>query len=256
MRLSFHFKFKYVLLCDGNDLCSVLIFICLTLHNKLILFDFPRACMSTGPQQQHGTFYEFRTYSIQPEKNVAFGCPMRRSTWVLLTQCYWSMEYGGLNQVFPHLEVCYAQRAGVRASLAQDPNWIAENISKAMPMLTSQDNEVTYLVPWSKVESLPKDGGDVCKIATYKSLGKGVGEVFQAAVSAHAAGGHAHLVGVFHSEFGWLNNFNALWWYESPDQRAAVRHKAHGDARLVAPFSQYIKNVNVCGNSSAKQLSN
>lgn len=32
----------------------------------------PRACMSTGPQQQHGTFYEFRTYSIQPEKNVAF----------------------------------------------------------------------------------------------------------------------------------------------------------------------------------------
>ena len=54
----------------------------------------------------------------------------------------------------------YAQQAGVRASLAQDPNWIAEYISKAMPMLTSQDNEVTYLVPWSKVESLPKDGGE------------------------------------------------------------------------------------------------
>uniref|UniRef100_A0A8C8FI65 NIPSNAP domain-containing protein n=1 Tax=Oncorhynchus tshawytscha TaxID=74940 RepID=A0A8C8FI65_ONCTS len=191
--------------------------------------DVPRACMSTGPQQQHGTFYEFRTYSIQPEKNVVFGCPMRRSTCVLLTQSYWSMEYGGLNQVFPHLEVCYAQRAGVRASLAQDPNRIAENISKAMPMLTSQDNEVTYLVPWSKVESLPKDGGECIR------GGPAVwGEVFQAAVSAHAAGGHAHLVGVFHSEFGWLNNFNALWWYESPDQRAAVRHKAHGDARLVA----------------------
>uniref|UniRef100_A0A8C7RG05 Nipsnap homolog 3A (C. elegans) n=1 Tax=Oncorhynchus mykiss TaxID=8022 RepID=A0A8C7RG05_ONCMY len=174
--------------------------------------DVPRACMSIGPQQQHGTFYEFRTYSIQPEKNVALGCPMRRSTCILLTQSYWSMEYGGLNQVFPHLEVCYAQQAGVRASLAQDPNWIAEYISKAMPMLTSQDNEVTYLVPWSKVESLPKDGGEY----------------------AHAAGGHAHLVGVFHSEFGWLNNLNALWWYESPDHRASVRHKARGDARLVA----------------------
>lgn len=31
------------------------------------------------------------------------------------------------------------------------------------------------------------------------------GEAFQAAVSAHASRGHAHLVGVFHSEFGWLN---------------------------------------------------
>uniref|UniRef100_A0A8C7RIL1 Nipsnap homolog 3A (C. elegans) n=1 Tax=Oncorhynchus mykiss TaxID=8022 RepID=A0A8C7RIL1_ONCMY len=142
----------------------------------------PRACMSIGPQQQHGTFYEFRTYSIQPEKNVALGCPMRRSTCILLTQSYWSMEYGGT--LLKHLWH-YAQQAGVRASLAQDPNWIAEYISKAMPMLTSQDNEVTYLVPWSKVESLPKD-------------------------------------------------VNALWWYESPDHRASVRHKARGDARLVA----------------------
>ena len=54
----------------------------------------------------------------------------------------------------------YAQRAGVRASLAQDPKWIEEYISKAMPMLMSQDNEVTYLVPWSKVDRPPKEGGE------------------------------------------------------------------------------------------------
>ena len=54
----------------------------------------------------------------------------------------------------------YSQRAGVRAALAQDPSWIEQYISKAMPMLTSQDNEVTYMVPWSKIQRAPKEGGE------------------------------------------------------------------------------------------------
>lgn len=53
----------------------------------------------------------------------------------------------------------YAQRAAVRAALAQDANWMEQYISKAMPMLSSQDNEVTYLVPWSKFQKPPKEGG-------------------------------------------------------------------------------------------------
>lgn len=53
----------------------------------------------------------------------------------------------------------YSQRAAVRAALAQDPSWISEYISMALPMLTSQDNEVTYLVPWSHLQKPPKEGG-------------------------------------------------------------------------------------------------
>lgn len=53
----------------------------------------------------------------------------------------------------------YAQRAAVRAALAQDPSWISEYISKALPMLTSQDNQVVYLVPWSQLREPPKGGG-------------------------------------------------------------------------------------------------
>lgn len=52
----------------------------------------------------------------------------------------------------------YAQRAGVRTALAKDPQWMEEYISKAMPMLTSQDNEVTYLVPWCKIKGPPNKG--------------------------------------------------------------------------------------------------
>uniref|UniRef100_A0A673GLU7 Protein NipSnap homolog 3A-like n=2 Tax=Sinocyclocheilus rhinocerous TaxID=307959 RepID=A0A673GLU7_9TELE len=201
----------------------------------------PRAWISTGPQQQHGTFYEFRTYYIQPHLNAAFlkltneKIHLRTAHSELIG--YWSVEYGGLNQVFHIWKYdSYAQRASVRAALAQDPNWIEQYISKAMPMLSSQDNEVTYLVPWSKVQKPPKDGG-VFELATFqmKPGGPAVwGKAFQAAVGTHTGSGYAHAVGVFHSEFGPLNQVHVLWWYESADQRAAIRHTSHEDARVVA----------------------
>lgn len=53
----------------------------------------------------------------------------------------------------------YAQRAAVRAALAQDPSWVSEYLSKMLPMLTYQDNEVVYLVPWSSLQSPPQEGG-------------------------------------------------------------------------------------------------
>ena len=56
----------------------------------------------------------------------------------------------------------FSQRAGVRAALAQDPSWTSEYISKAIPMLISQDNEVTYLVPWSHLKRPPQEGGKPC----------------------------------------------------------------------------------------------
>ncbi|XP_038867595.1 protein NipSnap homolog 3A-like [Salvelinus namaycush] len=115
--------------------------------------------------------------------------------------------------MFDKNQYSYALLAGVRASLAQDPNWIELNAVGVYELRSFQMHP----------------GGPAVW-----------GEAFQAAVSAHAAGGHAHLVGVFHSEFGWLNNVNALWWYESPDQRAALCHKAHGDARVVAAVRESV----------------
>ncbi|KAK7141027.1 hypothetical protein R3I93_015240 [Phoxinus phoxinus] len=210
---------------------------CLSVKNRPT----PSASISTGPQQQNGNFYEFRTYYIQPHLNAAFlkltneKIHLRTAHSELLG--YWSVEYGGVNQVFHIWKYdSYAQRASVRAALAQDPSWIEQYISKAMPMLSTQDNEVTYLVPWSKIQTPPKDGG-VFELATFqmKPGGPAVwGKAFQGAVGIHTGTGYAHSVGVFHSEFGPLNQVHALWWYESADQRAAIRQKAHGDARVVA----------------------
>lgn len=63
-----------------------------------------RASISTGPQQQNETFYEFRTYNIQPHLNVAFHKLTSQKIHLRTAHSelvgYWSVEYGGLNQVF------------------------------------------------------------------------------------------------------------------------------------------------------------
>lgn len=99
-------------------------------------------------------------------------------------------------------------------------------------MLTCQDNEVAYLVPWSHLQKPPKEGGKPrphtasplsvtsrvcfntrCVSGVYeldsfqmRPGGPAVwGRDFQAAVTAHDAPGYGKLVGAFHSEFGLLN---------------------------------------------------
>ncbi|XP_071765353.1 protein NipSnap homolog 3A [Centroberyx gerrardi] len=207
----------------------------------------PRVRLSTGPQQEHGTFYEFRTYCIRPEQNASFlkltneKIHLRTAHSQLIG--YWSVEYGGLNQVFHIWKYdSYSARAGVRSALSQDPQWISEYISKAMPMLTSQDNEVTYLLPWSRLQAPPREGG-VYELVSFQMRPGGPavwGKAFQAAITSHDAPGYGSLVGAFHSEFGQLNRVHAVWWFESPDQRAAVRHKAHTDARVVSAVRESV----------------
>ncbi|MEQ2305179.1 hypothetical protein AMECASPLE_035011, partial [Ameca splendens] len=172
----------------------------------------PRACLSTGPQQEHRTFYEFRTYSVRPDQNAAF-LKLTNEKILLRTKHseligYWSVEYGGLNQVFHVWKYdSYSQRAAVRAALAQDPSWISEYISKALPMLTSQHNEVNYLVPWSRLKSPPQQGG-VYELASFQMRPGGPavwGSAFQASMLSHDFPGYGKLLGAFHSEFGLLN---------------------------------------------------
>ncbi|KAM9849939.1 protein NipSnap homolog 3A isoform 2-T2 [Aulostomus maculatus] len=201
----------------------------------------PCVRLSTAPQQEHGTFYEFRTYCIRPDQNAAFlnltneKIHLRTAHSQLIG--YWSIEYGGLNQVFHIWKYdSFSQRAAVRAALAQDSRWVSEYISVAIPMLTSQDNEVAYLVPWSRLQMPPKEAG-VYELVSFQMRPGGPavwGDAFQAAIISHDALGYGKLVGAFHNEFGLLNTVHALWWYKSADERAEIRHQAHTDARVVA----------------------
>ncbi|XP_034545710.1 protein NipSnap homolog 3A [Notolabrus celidotus] len=197
--------------------------------------------LSTGPQQESKTFYELRTYSIHPHLNPAFiqltneKIHLRTAHSQLIG--YWSVEYGGLNKVFHIWKYdSYSQRSGVRSALSKDPSWVSDYISKAIPMLSSQENEVTYLLPWSRLQEPPQEGG-VYELVSFSMRPGGPavwGDSFQASVNSHDAPGYGKLIGAFHNEFGPQNKVHALWWFESADQRAELRHKAHTDPRVVA----------------------
>uniref|UniRef100_A0A672GZM2 Protein NipSnap homolog 3A-like n=1 Tax=Salarias fasciatus TaxID=181472 RepID=A0A672GZM2_SALFA len=208
------------------------------------------AGLATGPQQKQSTFYELRTYNIRPDQTTAFlkltneKIHLRTAHSELLG--YWNVEYGALNQVFHIWKYdSYSQRAGVRAAVAQDPSWVSDFLSKAIPMLTSQDNAVAYLVPWCTLRRPPQEGG-VFELVSFRMRPGGPavwGHSFQAALTSHDASGYGKLLGAFHNEYGQLNTVHALWWFENADKRAELRQKAHNDARVVAAVRESVAHL-------------
>lgn len=204
------------------------------------------ANLSTGPQQQHGILYEFRTYSIKPSEMNNFMKLTKehidiRTAHSELTG-YWTVELGGVNQVFHIWKYDdYTHRATVRAALGQDKEWQEKYMTKMLPLLDKQENEITYLVPWCQLMKPEKEG--VYEIITFQMKPGGPaawGKAFRAAINTHVNSGYSTLVGVFHSEFGLLNRVHVLWWHENADTRAAGRHKAHDDPRIVAAVRESV----------------
>ncbi|XP_041041335.1 protein NipSnap homolog 3A isoform X1 [Carcharodon carcharias] len=195
---------------------------------------------SAGGQQQNGTFYEFRTYIIQPGKVADFmkltsdNIHLRTAHSELIG--YWSVEIGCLNEVFHIWKYdSYKERAAVREALANNKDWQQNYISKMLPMLLNQTSEIVYMVPWAELRKPPKKG--IYELINYQMVPGGPvvwGKAFQKAVSAHNHVGYCTLIGVFHSEFGHLNKVHSLWWHEDGDQRAAGRRRAQKDVRVVA----------------------
>ncbi|KAM4809886.1 protein NipSnap homolog 3A-like isoform 2-T2 [Rhinophrynus dorsalis] len=196
--------------------------------------------LATGPRQADKTFYEFRTYTIKPAKMSDFikltneNIQLRTAHSEMIG--YWTLEFGGLNKVFHIWKYdSFAQRAAVRSKLSQDNDWMEKYISKALPMIEKQDNEIAYLVPWCKLQKPEKEG--VYEMVSFKFNPGGPavwGDAFRAAISTHVNTGYTRLVGVFNTEYGLLNQVHVIWWNEDPDSRAAGRHLAHEDARVVA----------------------
>nr|XP_020657103.1 protein NipSnap homolog 3B-like isoform X3 [Pogona vitticeps] len=195
---------------------------------------------ATGPRQEDGTFYEFRTYTVKPDKMKDFLELTSRNIHLRTAHSqmigYWTLEFGGLNKVFHIWKYgSFAQRAAVRTALAKDQEWQEKYMSQMLPLLDKQDNEIAYLVPWCQLGRPEKDG--VYELVTFqmKPGGPAVwGQSFKAAVNAHVKTGYTKLIGVFHTEYGQLNRVHVLWWNENPDSRASGRHYAHEDPRVVA----------------------
>ncbi|XP_061310986.1 protein NipSnap homolog 3A [Pezoporus flaviventris] len=204
--------------------------------------------LATGPRQDNSVFYEIRTYDIKPSKmkefvemaNKYFHLRAAHSEMVGI----WSAELGAMNKVVHVWKYDnFAHRAVVRHALANDKDWQGKFISPALPLIEKQYNEVAYLVPWCQLGKPPKEGG-VYEWVTFQMKPGGPalwGAAFQAAINAHINTGYTKLIGVFHTEYGFLNTVHVIWWNESPDHRAAGRHRAHEDARVVAAVRDSVR---------------
>lgn len=206
--------------------------------------------LATGPRQCDGTFYEFRTYYLKPSKMNEFLENFKNNVHLRTAHSelvgYWSVELGGrLNKVFHIWKYDnFAHRVEVRKALAKDKKWQEQFLIPNLALMDKQESEVTYLVPWCKLEKPPKEG--VYELVTFhmKPGGPAIwGDPFKRAVNAHVNLGYSKLVGVFHTEYGLLNRVYVLWWNESADSRAAGRHQSHEDPRVVAAVRESVNHI-------------
>ncbi|XP_075416372.1 protein NipSnap homolog 3A [Tenrec ecaudatus] len=196
---------------------------------------------ASGPRQSDGTFYEFRSYYLKPSKMNEFLENMKKYIHLRTAHSeligYWSVEFGGrTNKVFHIWKYDnFAHRAEVRKALAKDKEWQEKFLIPNLLHMDKQVCDITYLVPWCKIEKPPKEG--VYELVTFQMKPGGPAlwaDAFHKAVHCHVNLQYNKLIGVFHTEYGELNRVHVLWWNESPDSRAAGRHQSHEDPRVVA----------------------
>ncbi|XP_053423073.1 protein NipSnap homolog 3A-like [Nycticebus coucang] len=208
----------------------------------------PQMCSSfaTGPRQFDGTFYEFRTYCLKPSKMNEFLESIKKNIHLRTAHSelvgFWSVEFGGrANKVFHIWKYDnFAHRTEVRKGVAKDKEW-QQVIVPNLALMDKQEFDITYLVPWCKLEKPPKEGVYELAIFQMKPGGPALwGDAFKRAINAHVNLGYTKLVGVFHTEYGELNRVYVLWWNESADSRAAGRHQAHEDPRVVAAVRESV----------------
>ncbi|XP_059870387.1 protein NipSnap homolog 3A-like [Delphinus delphis] len=209
----------------------------------------PQVCSSfaTGPRQYDGTFYEFRTYCVKPSKMNEFLENVKKNIHLQTAHSelvgFWSVELGGrINKVFHIWKYDnFAHQTEVRKTLANDKEWREQLLIPIMGITDKQESEITYLVPWCKLEKPPKEG--VYELVTFQMKPGGPalwGDAFKRAINAHVELGYSKLIGVFHTEYGALNRVHVLWWNESADSRAAGRHQSHEDPRVVAAVRESV----------------
>ncbi|XP_053159644.1 protein NipSnap homolog 3B-like [Hemicordylus capensis] len=201
---------------------------------------------ATGSRQDVGTIYELRTYDIKPAKTKEFLELVNKSINIRLAHSemigFWMAEFGSMNKAFHIWKYDnFAHRAAARKAVVNDKEW-QEKLTTILPLLYKQHMEIAYLVPWCELGVSPKPG--VYELVTYQLKPGGPalwGKSFKAAIDAHISKGYTKLIGVFHTEYGALNTVQVLWWYENPDARAAGRHDAHEDARVVAAVRESVQ---------------
>uniref|UniRef100_A0A8C2VVH4 Protein NipSnap homolog 3A-like n=1 Tax=Chinchilla lanigera TaxID=34839 RepID=A0A8C2VVH4_CHILA len=118
---------------------------------------------ATGPRQDDRTLYEFRTYYLKPSKMNEFMENIKKNVHLRTAHSelvgYWSVEFGGrMNKMFHIWKYDnFAHRTAVRKALAKDKEWQEQFLIPNLAHIDKQEIEITYLVPWCKIERPAKE---------------------------------------------------------------------------------------------------
>jgi NIPSNAP len=180
--------------------------------------------------------YEIRTYRLKPgsvgevEKRYGEALPHRQKYSDLAA--FWHTEIGPLNEivhVWPYADL--AERARVRAAMAQDPNW-----PPRMPdLILTMQSEI--LVPFPFSPALPPGAhGPYYELRYYTIKAgalPGLIERWASKIGERTRLSPLALAG--HVEIGEANRYIHIWPYRSLDARAAIRKRAAETGAWPAP---------------------
>lgn len=169
--------------------------------------------------------YELRTYTVYPDRMREF-LDLTTKEFHLRTAHskligYWTSEIGGLNQVVHIWEYgSLNERAGVRARLAADPEWVKRYLSAIVSAVSCQDNVLLTLLPGRQI-SLPSNTG-VYELQTMQL--HGTPAVWSKALLSYVQGCEAAcqaersmVVGAWSSVLGPRHKAAVLWQHPTPD---------------------------------------
>ena len=202
-------------------------------------------------QAENGTFgggesviYELRTYTLKAGalRRVLKLFEERISHRLKYSPLggFWITEIGPLNQVvhlWPYESV--EQRAAVRSSFVDDPNWPPP----IMGDLVEMRSEV--IAPFPSLPALETgELGPIYELRSYllePGSGPAVREIWATKLEARSRLSKPLLIGT--TDFGVLNTLIHIWPYESFAQRAAVRAKAVDMGVWPPPTAPYIRSM-------------
>ncbi|XP_057576412.1 protein NipSnap homolog 3A-like isoform X2 [Hippopotamus amphibius kiboko] len=125
----------------------------------------PQVCSSfaTDPRQYDGTIYELRNYHLKPSKMNEFLENAKENIhfWTAHSELvgFWTVEFSSwMSKVFHIWKYDnFAHLAEVQKALAKDKEWQEQFLIPNLALVDKEGTEITYLVPWCKLEKPPKE---------------------------------------------------------------------------------------------------
>ncbi|XP_035229233.1 protein NipSnap homolog 3A-like [Stegodyphus dumicola] len=170
--------------------------------------------------------YEIRTYTIHPKdykeymKFTEDNFHLRFKHSKLFG--FWSTEFNALNEIVHIWEYDnHDHCAKVRQDLSADTEWQSNYVNKVVPMLISETNATTMLLPWSII-TLPCRPGvyelQIFNMNSHTDIWDGRLKAAMELSSLKLKSFNSVLIGCFISVFDSQNTVHALWQHESFDK--------------------------------------